>query len=764
MADFVDWGGGDAFGDDVDADETDAFKNRYMDKDAVLFLIDCRSSMFQKRLATAVAAEDDLSNKPTVGGSAFARAVRSALQFYQDKVVTSERDLSGLLLFGCKHHLNPFDFPNIYIFHDMDLPSASRVQELEVLSKAGEFTPDGVVSETFKDFEQFIGHFTPGVDARGNEKPLVMSEVLWAAQHMFRHLPTKNITYRRMFLFTDDDDPVRGAAVERDKSIARMKDLADGGVTLEVFVDSSLRGAAGHRPSGTGPSGFGTGTGTGSGSSSLHRAHHSASASGGHPSSMPAGVPSASPDRRSGSPAGRGGTPSGGQIVSGSSGTSGAPTSGLPVFDTAKFWDQLLQPSRRPNSLGGRSADYDDNRDDACGAVHVSSGAADAADQFDALLSEIRMRTFPQRSNGTLAMQIGTGAGSPKVTVGVFLPIMKVKKPTFTWLEGSTNAIITSETRTIRPDTGAEVLPEEILLEGKVGGSMVKFTPQEVSNMKSQFGQPGISIIAFKSQDTLKAKYNISRSAFLHPTIDDPNERKLFVQLHRSLRAQKKVGIASMIPRAGAPPRLVALLPSDDAHSVPDAVQGTGFHLIYLPYADDVRSLKFETHPKPSEAAVNKAKRVIRKLSVDYEPAAIANPARQQQYHHLQQLALMEPTKDKPVDYSLPDYEGMSKYADAYRDVMTEVYPPGYNPDSAIPSTKTKPPPSKEELDAIDFEGLEAANKLNTLTVNILKEFLKQQGESTSGLKAELVDRAGHYIRRKKAKKRPRDDGDGADG
>ena len=51
-----------------------------------------------------------------------------------------------------------------------------------------------------------------------------------------------------------------------------------------------------------------------------------------------------------------------------------------------------------------------------------------------------------------------------------------------------------------------------------------------------------------------------------------------------------------------------------------------GFHIIYLPFTEDIRCIKGEKKHNPSEALVEKSKEIIKKLQFAYHPELFENP------------------------------------------------------------------------------------------------------------------------------------------
>lgn len=794
MADFVDWfegTGGDAVGDD-DTDLlqelVDAAGSTNPQRDAVLFLVDCGASMFKPLLeerARAVNDPVDLAvkleegnNRESVSGetpravsSPFSRAIQCALAFYQEKVITSERDVVGLVLYQTAQRLNLYDFNGVYVFHEFDTPSAARVQELQVLAKAGQCditTPNHVR----KEFEQHIGHAAP--------QAMRLSEALWAAQHMFHSLRSPSIAYRRIFLFTDRDDPCSGIALERERCGARMKDLHDAGVALEVFAHGTEGVSAAVSCSTSNPSpASGSGSGTPQSTSSV---------------STPA--PSSGMTFLAGSSsAPNGPLPMHATVTAAIGGVGVLPPASL--FVSNKFWDALLAApmndgavrssvngimslgtgsmgSQPSGGLGKASV----SEDDYCGSVHIST----ALSTFDQLLSDVKLKAHPQRSTATYELRIASNhhslsadaAGVPMTLVKMYIPVLRCPKPKFRWLDGATNTPISSETRYLNAATGAPMQPEDMLYATQVGGETVVFTHEESKQIRSACsGAVGLTILGFKpTSDALKHKYSVSRCAFIHAAAREcggASAHRFFVQLHRTLTTKAKVAIAELVARAGSSPRLVVLHPSavGDHGNTIGPVTGLGFHVIPLPYADDLRSLEFPpmaAEQRPTSDQLNKARRLVRKLSVEYDPMAISNPALQRQYRILQRMALME-TDDTLAaanddDLTLPDADGMKKLAPVFRDFITATLPEHYNADSICPLPKPKKIITAADLAAIDFDDLEKRSALDSLTIPVLQQFLKNVKEDANGakLKHELVKRVGEVVRKRRTVKREREE------
>ncbi|KAG5853978.1 hypothetical protein ANANG_G00032590 [Anguilla anguilla] len=203
-------------------------------------------------------------------------------------------------------------------------------------------------------------------------------------------------------------------------------------------------------------------------------------------------------------------------------------------------------------------------------------------------------------------------------------------------------------------------------------------------------------------------------------------------------------------PRRNTPPRFVALVPQKEELDL-NQIQITppGFHVIFLPFADDIRTLDAPQFPIASRAQVDKMKEIVHKLRFKYRSDAFENPALQQHFRNLEALALdlLEP---EPIeDFTKPKTEEMEKrlgpLAQQFKDL---VYPADYNPEGKT-ATKRKPAESggaaekkpKVELPEAELRAHVQNGTLGKLTVPVLKDACKQFGVPTTGAKKqELID------------------------
>ena len=268
--------------------------------------------------------------------------------------------------------------------------------------------------------------------------------------------------------------------------------------------------------------------------------------------------------------------------------------------------------------------------------------------------------------------------------------------------------------------------------------------------------------------------------------------------LIKQMIAQDKMGIVRFIPRQTSVVRFCALLPQLEHYDEEDNyLTPEGFHLIFLPYSDDMRNPEnilpqLGNKPDPSRAQIQSAKLLIKNLTIDFDSRNFENPSIQKFYTSLQALALQEQEPEEYEDLLEPDYEGMSKFAEIiekfrdetfggfdFRSVMSKKPAAGGKRGAAAagaskpPAKKKKPaasekspveeekkskkaaPKKKAAGDAdweINDEALKAkftGGAVKKCTVPVLKGYCKERGLKVTGKKQDLLDVLEDYLARK---------------
>lgn len=121
------------------------------------------------------------------------------------KIVSSENDYIGVTFCGCTESKNSNYFPEIFIYHDLDVPSAQRMKEIQ----------------TFVDNPNL---FLEQIGSKDSSTPLPLQHALWTASLTFSTAKMGKNDFQRMWIFTNDDNPLVNDKDNVDKFIVKYKD------------------------------------------------------------------------------------------------------------------------------------------------------------------------------------------------------------------------------------------------------------------------------------------------------------------------------------------------------------------------------------------------------------------------------------------------------------------------------------------------------------------------------------------------------------
>ncbi|KAL4225555.1 X-ray repair cross-complementing protein 6 [Mactra antiquata] len=399
------------------------------------------------------------------------------------------------------------------------------------------------------------------------------------------------------------------------------------------------------------------------------------------------------------------------------------------TFDVSKFYKDLLY-----------------NDDDEVTEL------ADPAEKLEELLTRVRSKDHKKRAWRYSTLTLGEGLS---LGVGVYNLVRPCTKPYPVKLDKKTNEELKSHTKTYLKETGEVLMPQDLKKRQTYGGKAIEFENEEVDLIK-RFDPAGLYLMGFKPKTSLKIYYKVKPSSFIYP--DEKNvigSTTLFTALLRKCIDREVVPYCKYIPGKSSPPRFVVLLPQEeelDEHKV--QIRPPGFHVIFLPFADDIRKVKVEQTVKADSDQINAAKEVLKKLQFTYSAESFENPVLQKHWRNIEALALDRDTAEEMTDYTLPDEDRIKKRAgDAIDNFKDLVFPEGYVPgakrkaaggggDSGAKRAKTEAAAA-----AIDLKKEAQAGRLGKLTVPILKEKIKENGIACTGTKkADLIDAiCAHY-------------------
>ncbi|XP_035204792.1 X-ray repair cross-complementing protein 5-like isoform X2 [Stegodyphus dumicola] len=369
-----------------------------------------------------------------------------------------------------------------------------------------------------------------------------------------------------------------------------------------------------------------------------------------------------------------------------------------------------------------------------------------AAERFDDLLTRVRCKDHRKRPLGKLQFTIGEGI---KIAFKMYKLVVPTSKPATVKLAKETNQELITVSSTYLSDTGELLLPSDIKKYQEYAGKKIYVADYEAKQIRN-FGEPGLLLMGFKPKLYLKPHYHLKPSLFLYP---DEKSIQGSIRLCLALLIQclkrEYVPICRMIARQNDPPRFVALLPQEE-HVDERGLQTIppGFHVIYLPYTEDIRSIKIEKKHHPSEALVEKSKEIIKKLQFAYHPESFENPVLQKHWRNIEALALNRDAPEEIIDYTLPTKDVIEKRAGKLiAEFKLLLCPNVPDPSTSTYSPSVKRPRLDEDAVPLSLEHEATNGLLARYKANILKEFCKRNGiRCPSGAKkAEIMEAIKQY-------------------
>ena len=183
-------------------------------KDCILFLIDCSPSMHNL-------IQD--SNKVSTPISSLLKITEN---FLKTKIISNQNDLFGIVLFNTDKINNEMNFEGVNILFKIEAPNAFNIKKIKLMAQNCD--PE-VNKEKYKSELDEI--FKP-IENNPN-KISFLNNAMWIVQSILKNYDKKSYK-RRIFLFTDNDDPIPNPQ-EKNICIQRAKDMSDSDITIELF-------------------------------------------------------------------------------------------------------------------------------------------------------------------------------------------------------------------------------------------------------------------------------------------------------------------------------------------------------------------------------------------------------------------------------------------------------------------------------------------------------------------------------------------------
>ncbi|GLD98746.1 hypothetical protein PINS_up007464 [Pythium insidiosum] len=377
---------------------------------------------------------------------------------------------------------------------------------------------------------------------------------------------------------------------------------------------------------------------------------------------------------------------------------------------------------------------------------------------LDELMESSLRKRFRKRRLAAFPLHV-----TADVSIGVELYAMAVyqRKAPPVALDASTNAPLKSETKWLCDDTGAYLQADEIKTFVAYGGKRVYFSRDDMVQLK-YYAAPGLQLICFKPMRSLAWNANIRAPYFVYPCdAFIEGSATAFVALLRAMRKRDKFALARLVVRKTSEPRLVALVPQEETYDELGQVQPTGFHVVFLPYLDDIRDIQSESDERATAEQVDAAKQLIAKLKLTELPS-FENPELQKHYASVQALALGEEQLefDESKDTTQPDKEGFAQEdvqqaIESFQEACGPMEESNLKRKEKTPARRAAPKkkPARDASAAADdtfdvdeWRVLASSAAIQKKTVAELKGFLTAQGIAVAGRKADLVARVVEFF------------------
>jgi ATP-dependent DNA helicase 2 subunit 1 len=265
--------------------------------------------------------------------------------------------------------------------------------------------------------------------------------------------------------------------------------------------------------------------------------------------------------------------------------------------------------------------------------------AADPVQCLDDLLRVVRKRVHKKRSLGRITFDLGNDV---KIAVSTYNLVQKAYKPSKVRLALDTNEEVRTQRTFVNPASGAPLLYSDISKYQEYGGKKIKFTQDETKNVVLMEGEVGLQLCGFKPRSFLKWGQFVRSGYFLYPEENTiRGSRQLFAALLIKCLEREVVAICTYKPRHNSGPSFVALVPQAEEKDADGMqVNPSGFHLQFLPFADDVRQVPDVSLKEMDPEQVAAAEQVVRNVRMNYRPEMFENPDLQAHYTLIEALAL----------------------------------------------------------------------------------------------------------------------------
>ncbi|RUS91305.1 hypothetical protein EGW08_000919 [Elysia chlorotica] len=358
----------------------------------------------------------------------------------------------------------------------------------------------------------------------------------------------------------------------------------------------------------------------------------------------------------------------------------------------------------------------------------------DPAERMEELLRRVRSKDHKKRALRRIPFSLGEGLS---FSVGVYTLVRSCPKPSAIKLSKREHAKLKSNSKVYLPETGEILMPQDLKKAQTYGGNKICFENDEVTGLKRFDPAGSLYLMGFKPRSSLKKYHHVKPAQFLYP---DENKisgsTTLFTALLKKCLERDVTPICKYIPGRNFPPRFVTLLPQAeevDEHKV--QVTPPGFHVIFLPFADDFRKVNYDEECPRGETILLI---ILSKTATNYEHILVL----------VYVCFFLLPIPVPPEDV----IKRAGRVLDEFRDL---VYPADYVPGQKRKHrhvrcrrcAAAKKAKNDEALVSLDVRAEAEAGRLGKLTVAVLKDILKKEKINTAATrKNDIIDAINNHF------------------
>ena len=144
--------------------------------------------------------------------------------FLKTKIISNQNDLFGIVLFNTEIKNNEMDFDGVNALFKIEAPNALNIKKIKMMAQNCD--PE-INKDKYQDELNTI--FKP----LENNKINFLNNAIWYVHSILKNYEKKNYK-RRIFLFTDNDDPITNPQ-DKNVLIQRAKDMNDSDIIFELF-------------------------------------------------------------------------------------------------------------------------------------------------------------------------------------------------------------------------------------------------------------------------------------------------------------------------------------------------------------------------------------------------------------------------------------------------------------------------------------------------------------------------------------------------